>query len=501
MVNIQFDVYTVTSIHDDVLTLTWLEFIGRKRLNTLITGNANDVVIPTFNMQVPIRLLSVSGDLGDRMHTAWILKSKQVESMEGRGKSHLEHFNGKLVYYLDKNKLDERLETSRVFRRLVDADMIELITNSVSGIDYDSVRAYKKIGDIGRSMYHDGSSQISSSMMPKGLKLWASVQHLPAMMSVLTITRLYAGGWNGDDGYDYAHLSLQQFCHESLKAGLNTSNSRLNDSDAEFKRRIALALLSFELYLMFTCGNLYSNITVALRDFIITGPGAFIHWSSDYVRYEIESLIHRVFRLLSSTSQNAADMNGLGDITCATGVRQLFMTRLRGDNLLDTTRQMHFESTVKNVIEYSSTSRTPAASTLANTANNSALTRSASPLTAKSGVTFKVEKIKAHSTSGTNPTSNVLTSNPSSSSGTIAGSTSSIVTSTVAGRSENICYTHVLFELKAKDSQGNYTKKCVDQFCKFPHTPIGSLTKPQKIAMLKRTMRGNVLREALALVG
>jgi hypothetical protein len=133
LVLMQFDVYAVTGVHDDELILTWVEYIGDAHTRPL-----NENCLPTMTVKRPLRALVVlpSSVIGGMVHAALLKSVTEKAPKEGRGKAHEDTFNGKLVYYVDKNKLEDRIVLSRVFRRLVSKDMINLMSNT-EGLDYD----------------------------------------------------------------------------------------------------------------------------------------------------------------------------------------------------------------------------------------------------------------------------------------------------------------------------------------------------------------------------
>ena len=160
--------------------------------------------------------------------------------------------------------------------------------------------------------------------------------------------RVLSGSWNGNDGTDYLMLSLQDFTSESLHAGAHTSG------DHEFKRRLVVALLYFEQYMIFLCGDLYAGITDTIRFYISSGEGKYSQWLSDYIRYEVEHIIYNVFKELAMTDYKTAQVNNMGDITCAGGVRGYLGRQLSTIKLTEA-RQSSYRNCAESDIKFGHT--------------------------------------------------------------------------------------------------------------------------------------------------
>ena len=69
-----------------------------------------------------------------------------------RNEDGIDEYNGKWIFYHDKNKLLDRIiEALRVCRRVTSIDMITIISNT-QGIDCDYKEAWLKIVNIAKSL-------------------------------------------------------------------------------------------------------------------------------------------------------------------------------------------------------------------------------------------------------------------------------------------------------------------------------------------------------------
>jgi hypothetical protein len=448
LVVMQFDVYVVSSVQQDDINLVWAEFIG-----DALTRLPNESCLSSLVVRRPLRVLTVvpSSSIGGVVRASLLKTAADKAPKEGRGKAREDSFNGKLVYYVDKNRLEDRIVLSRVFRRIVALDMIHLMSNT-EGLDYDEDISWNKLIGIGKSMCDRGSITAGNALagMPSGLAVWQTISHIPAMSSNTAMKRLLAGSWNGVDGTDYAMLSLQNFSNDGLRAGSYTTG------DHEFKRRLVVALQYFEQYMCFLCGALYSGVTDRIRDYITAGDGRFSQWLSDYIRYETEHIIFNVFRELLMTDHKTAQETNMGDITCAEGVRLYLGRKLNAITLTDA-RQSYYLNCAESDIKFAAVKSKQPMMSPPNPNNQSSIPK----------------KVKIQSPHASNQP---------------------VV-------SPKICHYDLMHQLKATDIKGRKYPPCSTHPCKFTHSDIGSLTKTEKKDLVSVRLYGKLLVDALKAIG
>jgi hypothetical protein len=458
LAEIQFEIYQVISVSATTLNLQWLQYVGTKR-------PVDEVAVMNAEISIPVRALTImpstrmAEDLKESVTTQTKAAARQsAPPVEGM-KCLYEDFNGKHVYFVDKNNIHVRLESSKFLRRLVSDDMVSFMS-STHGIDWNPTDVWEKMVSNGRHMKEVGIEQDYGLVgLPYGLMRWSSIQHTPAMQSNRTMINLLNGTWNGPDGNDFAHLSLQNFSREVLKVPKNSYE------DDDFKRRIVLALLHFEHFLVFTCGVIYQEVTGPIRSSIETGPLGRMNWTSDFIRYEVERTIYGVFKIVKNTSWENARDGGLGDITSSHGVRALLHSRFEAIKPLESQMSTYYQTYV-NRIKFgpgdNAVTILPVPGPIPVTpAEKQRVVAVVTPLKQAAGAVNDNLKKK--------------------------------------GKKEKTCHRDLLFQLGAINNQGEKYSQCFGPpHCTFIHSDVSKASKKEKLDLIHKVLYGKMESQAVA---
>jgi hypothetical protein len=286
LTSVRVDVYLIKTVTDQCLSLEYLNFFGRQRLqdsNIILVKDMIDV------SPAPLRILRVHGLLRDEImrgrSTTMAPHPHREADPTHLGKRHMiDNFTGKLVHVTDRSNLGERLEGSRLIRRIASSDVIARVLKE--DITFDASRGWGELVREGNFRLSPISVGEAVRHFLPGTQKWGAVCNLPAANSHY-YGLLMGGGWNGEGGVQWGVLSLQHFLTVPLRC------DRLEQYAA--KRAIGDALRGLEDMLVFCCGIHFVDSMAPTRSRLEGGDLAPFDVPAAYCRFEIERALLAFF--------------------------------------------------------------------------------------------------------------------------------------------------------------------------------------------------------------
>jgi hypothetical protein len=311
LTSVRVDVYLVKTVSDQCLSLEYLNYFGRQRLqdsNIMLIKDMVDI------SPAPLRILRVRGLLRDeimrgRSTTAAPHPHRETDPTH-LGKRHMiDNFTGKLVHVTDRSNLGERLEGSRLIRRIASSDVIARVLKE--DITFDASRGWGELVREGNFRLSPISVGEAVRHFLPGTQKWGAVCNLPAANSHY-YGLLMGGGWNGEGGVQWGVLSLQHFLTVPLRC------DRLEQYAA--KRAIGDALRGLEDMLVFCCGIHFVDSMATTRSRLEVGDLAPFDVPAAYCRFEIERALLAFFMEFKNlTHQQMCQLYPERDFTSAEG--------------------------------------------------------------------------------------------------------------------------------------------------------------------------------------
>jgi hypothetical protein len=227
-----------------------------------------------------------------------------------------EPMNDKIVYYLDRSKLEDRLANSIMARRLIEESIFKNLCPTE--VDFDAICVWSILVQRGEEWLQT-TDPTTADRKKDNTRHYVTLQQLPCVKSVEVFKTLFTEGMKHLPGDEFRYsVSLQLFSPWPL------DDPSINKHQA--KAILAEALKRFEEFFCFTCGDIYTDVTASLRDNILYGTLGRITWESSYVRHLVESSISAVLKDVKLTSTSLFRQRkecNVEDISSPIGVRAL----------------------------------------------------------------------------------------------------------------------------------------------------------------------------------
>jgi hypothetical protein len=102
LVSMQFEVYSISAASNTEITMTWVQYVGSTR-------PLGEEYVPTFTTARPVRglVVVIGSSLEESIRTSLAKVATSVAGggqEAGIGKQHYDDYDGKCIYYHDKNK-------------------------------------------------------------------------------------------------------------------------------------------------------------------------------------------------------------------------------------------------------------------------------------------------------------------------------------------------------------------------------------------------------------
>jgi hypothetical protein len=241
---------------------------------------------------------------------------------------------------MEKSGLPERLLKSLMARRMMEHTTFTVL--KTTDVDIDLVTAFDQLVAGGkqwiRNLQSIGSTPFLTIMHSKHLVCLLGLKCVED--SSLFITMFSKGSPHLLSSPYLYELSLQHF-----------SDRNLNDNKiAKVIRKniVVEALLHFEEFLRFCCGEIYENLTYALRQDLLHGVLANYVWEIDYIKYEIETAIHDTLHYIRNSRRDAFLLQFPEiDISLPTGVRSLWDHMFRSISPTESSQNSFLRESVK----------------------------------------------------------------------------------------------------------------------------------------------------------
>jgi len=343
-----FYLFSLSKVNSDKsVHLHYVDFVtpGGKRPSSII--DANNAL--HFNVSAN-RLLIVS--ISSLLHDHFVSKygSPRIEAdigttdaakLEGMRK-HYDNLNGKTILTSIKAaEVSSRLLKTNMVRRMSDNSVLEYIRQTEEIIDIKLEVAWSKLISMGASWDNETTTKlISTSSLLKNTTRLRQIKTLDCILLSGVYVEFLTRGWCRDetDRFSYAGLNLSKFTKSNLSC-IDTS-----------KVILAEAVLNLEYFLIFCFGETYDEVTKALWKELQHGDLALTKYSSEYVRYEIESMLGSVFQIVKDSNSSSITTH---DITTSTGVRAFIYDQLENVKTKVTIEnQLIFVSTIRHTIPH-----------------------------------------------------------------------------------------------------------------------------------------------------
>jgi hypothetical protein len=269
--------------------------------------------------------VKASGSLYSELTRQYIGKTsagQATTSSERPGmRTYLETMNDRVVHYLERGKLEERLTNSLMARRLMQDEIFK--NYSPSEVDFDPSTVWKHLVLSGEE-WLQSTQQFSGERQRDHSRHYVTLQQLPCVANNDVFTQLFTEGMLNIARDKCVFIpSLQSF-----------SPWVLDDPDlsaTSAKTALSQALLHFEEFLRFTCGDIYKDVTCDLRSSIVYGALSQPTWEPSYCRFLAESTLSAFFKDIKTTSTSTFRQRlgkNVEDIGVPAGARALLCRKL-----------------------------------------------------------------------------------------------------------------------------------------------------------------------------
>jgi hypothetical protein len=320
MDKLPFIIYRIDNISAGNLTLVYVSYSG------VLMENWIPVNFLSLPLQV-IKMFMVAGaGLSYHLNTRYgpfdsfhqvDAPSEKIPLMKGL-KTVEDFKNGKILNINDRTNSTGRMECSNLVRRMTESNTLSIVTKNI--IDFDSIEAWSTLTNMGAVWENQNSrATVDTSGLLAHTKKWSSIRWIPASKNHEIYSKLMS---NNTWKVNAPGLSLQSFISDRI---LDSKEDRQHT-----KLAIALALLNFENFLIFTLGLCYNDVTLSLRQSITEGLFYDRMWNSDYVCYEVNSALCDIFYVLNNMSRESfLAKNPDIDISCSDGTQSYIRNQLR----------------------------------------------------------------------------------------------------------------------------------------------------------------------------
>lgn len=268
----------------------------------------------SIEVDLPMRLLKCARDLEAQFKASYILLQPPAVKLPTEEKSVVDKWTGKLIYYLSKEGLLDKLKDSLPMRRLMSENIIKLISSS--GYEFKLSSSFTTlhqfcIGAVSGSVINRTAAL---SFHPK-CGAFVHISSLEVSKTSAFFEQLFTSGWTrlGLDSTQFS-FSLLQF-----------TSLRFDGSLIEQRLCLSNALDNLSRYLVCFVNDVFEDIFATEMVNVTLGEHAHNCWSPDYILFSYHIALEQFFsRIRSLTSRDYNDVFKV-DVNTAVGIKSILL--------------------------------------------------------------------------------------------------------------------------------------------------------------------------------